>query len=143
MNKSYVSPHLSSLNNSPGRYPVKGREEVPKARNSVKRPSTKYQTTNKCATATIDIGSIHDDEAQMYTLKGQHSTNGGFTYAYNAPSLDDYNTENYAHGTRLAEKSLVQSTGTYKFQCKLVCPEIQPHQDLFIIGSIPELGNWQ
>ena len=57
----------------------------------------------------------------MYTLKGQNTINGGFTYAYNAPNLEDYDSVNYAHGTRLTEKSLVESNGPYKFQAKVFC----------------------
>jgi hypothetical protein len=96
---------MNSSNMSPGRYRIKGREDVPKAnmrRTTGKKASTKQNTNTKCATATIDIGNI-GDETQTYTLKGQDSANGGFTYAYNAPSLDDYDTSNYAHGTRLTE----------------------------------------
>ena len=141
MNKSYVSSHLTSQNNSPTRYRIKGREEVPKVnmrRTTGKKVAAKQDTT-KCA--TIDIGAIGD--SQFYTLKGQNCANGGFTYAYNAPSLADYDTPNYAHGTRLPEQSLIDSTGSYRFQAKVFCQEIQPNQQLYILGSIPELGNWQ
>ena len=52
--------------------------------------------------ATINIAD--ESEPHQYKMKME---NGGFTYAYNAVNVDEYNTSDYAYGTRLTEAPLI------------------------------------
>ena len=75
---------------------------------------------------------------------GQLIVKGGLTYAYNPVTLMDYMTPNYAYGTKLTQPTLVPNVEQkiYKFKLKLKC-RVEQNQRIAVIGSIPELGNWQ
>jgi hypothetical protein len=96
---------------------VKGREQVPKVnmrKSNAQKPAEKLDTT-KCATINIF------DDSHAYKLASlSGAPNGGFTYAYNAVSAEDYDTDRYAHGTRIKEKSLMEP-GNFRFQAKVFC----------------------
>ena len=67
----------------------------------------------------------------------------GLTYGYNQVDINDFNSVRYAFGSKLTEVPIVQQDGVqWKVNFKLLL-QLEFGQSVCIVGSIPELGNWQ
>ena len=82
----------------------------------------------------------HGKLTKQSTLK----VRGQLTNAYNPVSLNEYITYKYPHGKTLTQPTLVPNLEgkIYHLKLKLQC-EVDFNQRICVVGSIPQLGNWQ
>ena len=101
------------------------------------RDETPKVNMKRTSTAKKRQSNAHEEPYKL-----SMGNEGGLTYSYNAVSPDDFDSPNYPYGTRLTEVPLIPFDSTYKVTFKLTI-ELQEGQEVFILGSLPELGNWQ